>query len=171
MKKFETLVLEKRAVISFIEFAVLTGIAFFAPLFRFQAITGSIVNAVLFVAAVLLGWRAGVLIGLIPSIIALGVGTLPSALAPLVPCIILSNAILVVVFTVLKRRNYWLGIIFAAVLKFAFLWGVSSLIVGFILKGTAVQVAVIMGWPQLFTALAGGFIAYLFLSAVGRRNF
>ena len=53
----------------------------------------------------------------------------------------------------------------ASVLKFIFLFISSSIVVNLIIKTElASRVAGIMSFPQLFTALAGGVIAYFVIS-------
>lgn len=164
--KTKTLTIKKEAVITFV---VLLGIASAAPLIRNQFITGPIVNATLLVATVLLGMRDGLLVGLIPSSIALAAGLLPPVLAPTIPFIILGNAILVVTFGYLRSKNYWLGLVSGSILKFAFLFGTSSIAINLLLnQKVATRVAVMMSWPQLVTALAGGLLAYGFLRGTKR---
>jgi hypothetical protein len=144
-----------------IEFVLLLGIATAAPLTHSQFITGPIVNATLLIAVALLGMRDALLIGLIPSSIALAVGLLPPVLAPMIPFIIVGNAILVITFGYLRQRNYWLGLVSGSILKFAFLFGTSSIVISLLLnQNLASSVAVMVSWPQLVTALAGGVIAY-----------
>ena len=150
-----------------IEFVLLLTVATAAPLFHNQFITGPIVNATLLVAVALLGMRDGILIGLIPSSIALATGLLPPVLAPMIPFIIVGNAILVVTFGYLRNKNYWLGLVSASILKFAFLFGTSSIVINLLAnQKVAANVAVMMSWPQLVTALAGGLIAYGFLRSI-----
>ncbi|HCP60545.1 MAG TPA: iron hydrogenase, partial [Dehalococcoidia bacterium] len=86
--RVETLTITREAVITFV---VLLGIATVAPLSGSQFITGPIVNATLLIAVALLGMRDGILIGLIPSTIALATGLLPAVLAPMIPFIIVGN--------------------------------------------------------------------------------
>jgi len=144
-----------------IEFVLLLGIATAAPVLHNQFIVGPIVNATLLVAVALLGMQDALLIGLIPSSIALAVGLLPPVLAPMIPFIIVGNAILVVTFGYLRQRNYWVGLVSGSILKFAFLFGTSSIIISLLLnQNLASSVAVMMSWPQLVTALASGIIAY-----------
>ena len=152
-----------------IEFVLLLGIAIAAPIIpsHNQFITGPIVNATLIIAVASLGMRDALLIGLIPSSIALAVGLLPPVLAPMVPFIIVGNAILVIIFGYLRRRNYWLGLVTGSVLKFAFLFGTSTVVISLLLdQNLASSVAAMMSWPQLVTALAGGALAYGFLRAI-----
>ena len=164
--RVESLTINRTAVITFV---VLLGIASAAPLIRNQFITGPIVNATLLIAVALLGMRDGLLIGLIPSSIALAVGLLPPVLAPMIPFIIVGNAILVVTFGYLRSKNYWLGLVSGSVLKFAFLFGTSSIVINLLLnQKVATSVAVMMSWPQLVTALAGGLLAYGFLQGTKR---
>ena len=82
----------------------------------------------------------------------------------MIPFIMIGNTLLVVVFGYLKERDYWLGVIVASVLKFLFLFSISSIVIDLLFKKEiALKVAMMMSWPQLFTALIGGSIAYLFL--------
>ena len=71
-----------------------------------QFITGPIINATLFLAAAILGSGPAILIGLVPSVVALSSGLLPVHLAPMVPFIMISNAILILVFNYLKKINF-----------------------------------------------------------------
>jgi len=168
MTETKTLILRKANLFFF---AFLLSLAVFAPLLKFQLVSGSLVNAVLFISTIILGLEGTLLICLIPSLIALGIGLLPSVLAPMIPFIVTSNAILVLTFNFLRERNYWLGIISASFLKFLFLFGASSLMMEFFSKKEiAVKAASMMSWPQLFTALSGGIITYIFLKLCKKPN-
>ncbi len=158
MNQVKTLVIKKEKIFALSQFIVLIGIATTAPLLHSQPITGSIVNATLFIAVVLLGVRSAILICLIPSLIALSTGLLPTVLAPMIPFIITGNAVLILVFSYLRNKNYWLAMISASLLKFLLLFSFS--------RGISSVIALMMSWPQLLTALSGGLIAYLFLKAV-----
>lgn len=157
---------DKKVLYKSTVFVGLIAIAVFAPLLKQQMITGPLVNSTLFIAAVLLGGESAILVGLLPSLIALSVGLLPAPLAPMIPFIMTANAILILAFLQSKKRNYWLGIVSASILKFIFLFATSSIVVNLITKQqVAAKAAAMMSWPQLITALAGGIIAYLFLKA------
>jgi hypothetical protein len=167
MKQANILTIDKEKILFFIQFALLASIATLAPLFGQQAITGSIVNANLFVSTALLGVQAGILIGLLPSLVALSIGLLPPVLAPMIPFIMVGNTILVIIFNYLKETNYWLGVITASALKFIFLFSTSSIVIElFLKKEIAKKIATMMSWPQLLTALAGSLIAYTFLKGI-----
>ncbi len=154
-----SLPIKKEAVFTLI---LLIGIAIVAPLLsNQQLITGTIVNATIIVGVCLLGSTNALLIGLLPSSVALATGVLSPALAPMIPFIIVGNAILALTFSYLKNFNYWVGITAGAILKFAFLYGISSVVIGLITsEQIAAKVAVQMSWPQLVTALCGGILAY-----------
>lgn len=155
--------LDRKKVIATTQFIVLVGVATIAPLFYQQMITGPIVNTTLFVAAMLLGTQMGIFVGLIPSVIALSAGLLSPVLAPMVPYIMISNAILIITFNFLRNKNFWLAIGVASFTKFLFLFSTSSLVINLLLKKEiADSVAMMMSWPQLVTALAGGMIAWAF---------
>jgi len=150
-------------------FLSLLGLAVFFPFFQLQIVTGPLVNALLFIATVVLGWRKAVWICLLPSVVAYSLGVLPAILGPMIPFIMLGNIILVVVFHPLWRKNFWLGVGAASILKFIFLFASSRLLFSLILKNTlAPAIAMTMSWPQLYSALIGGIIAYIFLKFVKR---
>jgi len=181
-----------KIALSLLKFTALVGVATLAPLLGNQSITGPIVNATLFIAVVTMGWRNAILIGLTPSLIALMAGTLPSVLAPMVPFIAVSNAMLIVVFGLFAKKpariatparhadashagwqsvaggNYWLGIASASFLKFVFLFGTSAILINLFNIQLPKSIALMMSYPQLLTALAGGVIAYLFLKTIKR---
>ncbi len=170
MHKTTTLKLSRAHIIPLITFTALIGVATVVPLFHYQPVTGPIVNATLFIAAATLGSQSAILIGLVPSMIALSAGLLPAILAPMIPFIMLSNAILIMTFSALKKKNYWLNIAIGSTLKFLFLFATSSIVINLLLKKEiAQQVALIMSWPQLLTALAGGVIAYPIIKLIKRK--
>jgi len=158
------LTINREKITTLSQFLVLLSIALIVPLFHQQMITGSIVNATLFLSTMLLGAQFGILVGLIPSVVALATGLLPPVLAPMIPFIMIANTILVLSFNALKNKNYWFGAVVASFLKFGFLYFTSSTVINLLLKKEiAHQVAAMMSWPQLLTALAGGVLAYLFM--------
>ncbi len=163
----KTLALKKGELFTLVQFVSLLTVATLAPFFLQQAVVGPMVNAALFISVVLLGARNAVLIGILPSLVALSTGLLPPVLAPMIPFIMTGNILLVMVFSSLRKKNYWLGIITASFVKFVFLFGASSIVIDLLLnKSVAPKVAMIMSYPQLFTALSGGLIAFLFLRSI-----
>lgn len=167
MSQVKILTIKKEVFLILAQFAILLGIATIAPFLKQQAITGSIVNATLFISTVILGSQGAILVGLIPSVISLSVGLLPAAFFPMVPFIMVGNSILILTFSYLRAKNYWLGIFISSVFKFIFLFSTSSLVINLLLKKeVASQVAIMMSWPQLFTAFSGGLIAYIVLKTL-----
>lgn len=164
MNNEQALTINRSNIIASTKFIALIGVATIVPLFHQQLITGPIVNATLFVATIIIGTRAGILVGLIPSVIALPIGTLPVPLAPMVPYIMLSNVILILTFGYLKNKNYWLAVGVASFFKFIFLFVTSLVVTDLLLKKELAESVIIMlSYPQLLTALAGGVLASLFL--------
>ena len=109
------------------------------------------------------------LVGLLPSLVALASGLLPASLAPMVPFIMVGNAILILTFNFFKKRNFWLSVGIASFLKFLFLFSTSSIVINLLLeKEVAQRAALMMSWPQLVTALVGGALACLVLKASRR---
>jgi len=133
-----------------------------------QFVTGPIVNATLFLGAYYLGNGGAILVGLVPSVVALSSGLLPLPLAPMVPFIMISNTILIVVFNKLKDWNFGGSAIISSLAKYAFLYLTSIFVIKAILPNTlAVKaMAVMMAWPQLVTALAGAIIAFAVIKII-----
>lgn len=138
--------------------SIFVAIAVAAPYFQNQLITGSIVNALLFISVVVLGIESAFLLCFLPSIISLFTGLLPWTLAPFIPVIMTGNILLVLIFSKLKNRNYWVAAVLAAFFKFAFIFSAGFLL----LK----KISLMISWPQLATALAGACLAYLFLKTI-----
>ncbi|MFA7204641.1 MAG: ECF transporter S component, partial [Candidatus Caldatribacteriota bacterium] len=133
--------------------AILLAIALVFQMGGFpQFITGPLVNTVLYLATMIVGWQGGILIGIFTPVIAAMRGILPPPLAPLIPFIALGNAILVILFFWLKSKNKIFGIIIASLVKFLVLVSAVRLLVQ-----VPPAIAQMMSFPQLVTALAGGF--------------
>jgi hypothetical protein len=164
MERIKILALNKIIVSDLAIFSLFLAVAILAPLAGNQLVTGIIVNAVLFVSCVVLGVRGAILLALIPSVFALASGILPPALVPMIPFIMLGNVILILIFDFLKNKNFWLGMVSGAILKFIFLYNIFFVVVNLIIKKEIAQsAAAMMSWPQLLTALFGGGVAYLTL--------
>jgi hypothetical protein len=159
------LTLKKEALLTL---TVLLAAAIAAPIFfKQQLITGTIVNATLILAVALLGARDGLIVGLLPSSVALATGLLSPLLAPMIPFIIMGNAILVLAFAYLSKLNFWAGAIAGSVLKFAFLYGTSTVVIGLLInKQVAPAVSQMLSWLQLVTALAGSIAAFAILKGL-----
>jgi hypothetical protein len=154
-----------------VRFIVLLAVAIFAPALGTQLLTGTLVNATLFVATAWLGVGAALLIGILPSVVSSVTGLLPAMMVPMVPFIMLGNAVLILSFSMLRKKSYWGGAAAGSLLKFALLSVVSSyLIASFVGEKAADKVALMMSTPQLYTALSGGVLAYLFLGVLKKEK-
>jgi len=153
------------------KFLLISGLAILVPFFvPFQWLTGPIVNALLIISLFVIGIRSAVFLSLVPSIIALSAGILPAILAPMIPFIMLSNIIFVLMIEVLYKSfdnkiiAYWFSIFSASAVKFLFLFLSVNTISGLLLKKElSSKVAEILSWPQFYTALLGGIIAFVVL--------
>lgn len=167
MQKIKSLAmaLPKIEIKSAITFASLLLVATIAPMMGLhsQWVTGPIVNATLFLSVALIGPSAGIMVGLFPSIIALGMGLLPASLAPMIPFIMVSNALLVAVYYFFQK-NHAIGVIISAGVKYLFLFATSSVVINLLLKKElAVKISQMMSWSQFFTAVLGGVLAWIVL--------
>lgn len=141
--------------------------------FAGQYITGSLVNCVLAVAALIGGLWSGIVVALISPFCAYLLGIGP-ALIQIVPCIAFGNSVYVVVLWLLcgrKSLTLWnkiAGVAGAAAVKFLTLYiavvKVLIPVMGDALKAPQVQKFTAMfSLPQLVTALIGGSLAMLLL--------
>ncbi|NPV53766.1 MAG: ECF transporter S component [Firmicutes bacterium] len=139
-----------------------------------QPFTGPAVNAMLLLTCIYVGIAGGVIVGLLTPWIAFLRGILAPPLAPMIPFIMLGNAVLVIVFGLARR--FWgkgvagsaAGIVIGAIVKYL----VLSSAVRFLVE-VPPKIAVAMQTPQLVTALVGGVAALVIeraLNAALRRG-
>jgi len=139
-----------------------------------QIITGSCVNTVLAVTALVAGLSSGVTVALVSPVMAFLLGIAPQPLT--VPAIMVGNTVFVVLLhfladktgkNLVKQITAWLA---AAVAKFAALYiivvkvicGVmaeSLLAAGTLKQPMLKALPATFSWPQLITALIGGAVA------------
>lgn len=138
-----------------------------------QLVTGSCVNAVLAIAALMVGMGSGLTVALVSPVFAYLFGIAPNLLT--VPVIMMGNAVFAVLLRVLAHQSLWRNIVavaVAAVGKFAVLYA----LVNWVICGVAAEPLLAQGvlkapmlkalpatfsWPQLVTALIGGALAML----------
>ena len=146
--------------------AILLAIALVFQMGGFpQFITGPLINTVLYLAAMIVGWQGGMLIGILTPVIASIRGILPPPLTPLIPFIALGNSILVILFFWLQSKNKIAGIIIASLAKFLLLVSAVKLVVQ-----VPPAIAQMMSFPQLITALVGGAIALVLAHFFKKTN-
>lgn len=134
-----------------------------------QWITGTIVNLILFVAAFKIAPVNGLLVAALPSSIALTRGLLPAPMATIIPFIILSNFALIAVFQIFIKfqpKQLITGVILASMAKFALLLSITLLFAEILNS----KLIVMLQWPQLATALAGGLLFVGGLKVVKKKK-
>ncbi|OIO07206.1 hypothetical protein COX68_00705 [Candidatus Falkowbacteria bacterium CG_4_10_14_0_2_um_filter_41_15] len=153
----------------------LAGLASFLPFFiHIQWLVGPIVNAILIIVLFLSGLRSAIVVSAVPSLMALAGGLLPVFLAPAIPFIIASNIIFVsIIYYQYYNSNqtdaYWRVSFLGAFVKFTFLFLSAQFLSFFIANPKAATVlGVMLGWSQLFSALAGAIIAFGVLKMIKR---
>ena len=141
-----------------------------------QLVTGSCVNAVLAVSALVGGIGCGLTVALISPVLAFLLGIAPQILT--VPAIMVGNSVFVVLLSLLadktgkKIGKQLIAWITAAVAKFASLYAIVVLLICGVLSESLLASGVMkapmlkalpatFSWPQLFTALIGGGVALL----------
>lgn len=160
---------DKKVAVS-MQFLGVVALAVLFPLFPLREITGPLVNALLFIAVVILGVRNALLICFLPSIMSVSVGIMPMVALPLVPVIIIGNILLVLLFNSLNKKNFWLGVVTASFVKFIFIYSLATLLVSEFISSPLLAgiVGQTMGYLQLVSALLGGIIAWVFLKFIKR---
>lgn len=148
-----------------------------------QFVTGTCVNAVLVLTAMLVGLGSGLTVALISPVLAFLLGIAPQAVV--VPAIMAGNAVYVALVrgitqgTCDRVGTMAAGWLLASLAKFATLYllvakVICGLISGPLLASGALKEAmlkalpVMFAWPQLFTALAGGAVALLMTPVLKR---
>jgi len=163
----KTIALSRVSIKPFLVMGLLSASIFLPSLIHQQAITGPLINAILLLTTSLAGPSAAIMTGLIPSVVALSRGLLPVVLAPVVPFIMIANAVYIIVFAQLKEKSFAGAVAAASVLKFGFLHLVSQVLLAQLLPGKFLTIASkMMSWPQLATALVGGLIAWVALQTI-----
>ena len=141
-----------------------------------QLVTGSCVNALLAISALVGGLSCGITVALVSPVLALLLGIAPQILT--VPAIMIGNAVYVILLFAISDRSEkhvirqiaaWLV---AAAAKFATLYIVVVKIICGVMSASLLAAGTLkepmlkalpatFSWPQLITALIGGAVALL----------
>ena len=139
-----------------------------------QLVTGSCVNAILAVSALVGGLSSGLVVALCSPILAFLLGIAPQILT--VPAIMAGNSVFVILLFVLADKTgknmikQIIAWIVAAAAKFAALYAIVVLLICGVLSENLLAAGVLkapmlnalpatFSWPQLITALIGGAVA------------
>ena len=139
-----------------------------------QLVTGSCVNTILAVSALVGGLGCGIVVALVSPVLAFLLGIAPQILT--VPAIMVGNSVFVVLLSwladktgknLVKQVIAWIA---AAAAKFAALYAIvvwlicgvlsENLLASGVMKAPMLKaLPATFSWPQLFTALIGGAVA------------
>ena len=139
-----------------------------------QLVTGSCVNAILAVSALVGGLSSGLVVALCSPVLAFLLGIAPQVLT--VPAIMAGNSVFVILLSVLADKTgkniikQIIAWIVAAAAKFAALYAIVVLLICGVLSENLLAAGVLkapmlnalpatFSWPQLITALIGGAVA------------
>ena len=139
------------------------------PVLMSTFLIGTLVNACLLIAAETIGLRAALFISVMAPVVAYMQQLLP--LPIFILPVLAGNAVYVVLFLAIFRWRRWLAILTAGFGKTAVLYGFFSWMLTWIaVPGPmAAGLLFVMSWPQLGTAIAGGFLAGVIVQRVGSR--
>ena len=131
-------------------------------------VIGTLVNLVLVISVDFAGAWAAMFIGVCTPVIAWMQGHL--AFEIMIPIVVAGNIVFSTLYFYIKDKNKYLGIIGGAIVKFViFILTMPALISIFLFdKPEKVQslIQYNFSWPQLVTALIGGFLAIIISSSV-----
>lgn len=139
-----------------------------------QYVTGSCVNAVLAVAALVAGLGSAATVALVSPFAAFLLGIGPQLL-PIVPAIALGNLVYVAILWAIMKQHKLMTVrgaiawLTASVCKFLTLYLVVVKLLCNVLELKPQQITMftaMFSWPQLVTALIGGGVALVIASAV-----
>jgi hypothetical protein len=139
-----------------------------------QLVTGSCVNAILAVSALVGGLSSGLVVALCSPVLAFLLGIAPQILT--VPAIMAGNSVFVILLSVLADKTgknmikQIIAWIVAAAAKFSALYAIVVLLICGVLSENLLAAGVLkapmlnalpatFSWPQLITALIGGAVA------------
>ncbi len=131
-----------------------------------QFVVGSLVNLCLIVAAVVVGFKGGLIVAILTPVIAFLQNVLPNPV--MVPFVALGNAVIVVVIAILYKKNKYIAMGAGALCKFIVLYitVVHIAIPVFMANAPAPMkqaMSAKFSFPQLVTALIGGALALIIL--------
>ncbi|RXI50288.1 ECF transporter S component [Clostridium tetani] len=143
-----------------------------------QLFVGSIVNCILIISALTCSTYLGVLVGVLTPILAWVIGQLPAPMASFVPFIAIGNGIYIILFALIYKREQssrkYLSVVVASIFKYFFLFLSSSKLIYLfslnIPKKVAEKLVIMMGFPQLMTALIGGALALVLYEVLIKRK-
>lgn len=145
-----------------------------------QLITGPLINMMLLITALILDPVSGIILGVITPMLALLRGQLPPVLAPMVPFIMVGNAILVGVFSVIRGSRHkniltsvqiWIALILASLCKTLWLFLTARFLLPLLLGRQLPELMILaMSFPQFVTAVAGGILALIIYELLHRRS-
>ena len=139
-----------------------------------QLVTGSCVNTVLAISALVGGLSSGLVVALISPVLAFLLGIAPQILT--VPALMVGNSVFVILLSLLADKSgkkivkQVIAWIVAAAAKFAALYAIVVLLICGVLSESLLASGALkapmlkalpatFSWPQLFTALIGGAVA------------
>lgn len=142
-----------------------------------QFVTGSCVNCVLAVAALVVGWQGGLTVAVVSPFVAFLLSIGPKNIA-VVPAIAVGNAVLVLVLWLFLHKRIQvlrciLGVVCAAGAKFLTLYLLVVQVLCRVLTLPEKQAAMftaMFSWPQLVTALIGAAVAMAVIPLVLRAR-
>ncbi|MDU4960776.1 MAG: hypothetical protein E6X17_08975 [Sporomusaceae bacterium] len=136
------------------------------PPFASVFVIGSLVNACLLLAVEFCGWRPALLPALIAPLAAYLQQMLP--LPVFILPVAAANAAYVLGYAALAGRCRPLAVAVATAAKFIIVYFVVAWLTGYVdlPQAVASRLAMLLGWPQLITGIAGGGLCYV----VRKRN-
>ncbi len=163
MNPGKAVVHQKKMEVQVAQTGLLLAIALIFQVFfaRFmQPVVGPLVNMTLILSVLLVGKKAGIIVGSMTPVVAYMLGIMP--LFPVIPLVIMGNISYVLLFDVFKKYNSYLAVAISAIGKFVVLVLGVRFMIPLFLEQIPPMIITAFSIPQLYTALIGGGFA-LFL--------
>ena len=171
MKKINVASITKLALL----LAIIAMIQMFGRLIpNGNLVVGSIVNACLLIAVATVGLRGAAILSFLAPFTSLISNHAPiaAALLPFAPVIVVGNFVYAAIFYYMMKKNKIAGVALGSVAKFGILYvGVTVFLSLMSFPKFAAVLLVLFSWPQLITALIGGFIALTVIKRLEKTGF
>lgn len=117
---------KKNVIVKTFFLGVFLALAIAAPLFlKNKFVISTIINSILLLTVATIGITRSIIVCIVPSIVAISVGLLPSMLLPFIPLIMVSNIVLVVIFDAFQKYSHFFALFLAALIKCSFLYSLG----------------------------------------------
>ncbi|NGX28930.1 MAG: hypothetical protein K940chlam1_01119 [Candidatus Anoxychlamydiales bacterium] len=163
---------KKNVIVKTFFLGIFLALAICTPLFlKNKFVISTIINFILLLSVASIGMSRSIIVCIVPSIVAISVGMLPSMLLPFIPLIMLSNILLVVIFNAFQKYSHFFALFLAALIKCSFLyslgWGAKNL---FPNSSYLKPIVVIVNTHQIIGAFSAAAIVFVIITLLKLKS-